>query len=164
MTLIQAAWCLRYSTACCLSGCSNANAQGISLESLRYFSKHIPAKHLLFVIDACASTSANAVFQIRASPNDFNPDTNDMHALLQHMKEEAVQVLTAGCIGQDLLLDGKDKPTSIFLRVLLDALQGEVFLNDCDWISTQQLASWLQVAVAKETKNVQFPQYDKQHR
>jgi len=107
--------------------------------------------------------SANAFFEIRPSNNNFNSETNNMNALMEHMKEETVQVLTAGCMGQEFKLDSGNK-NSVFLNLFLEALQGEVFLNDCEWISTQQLASWLQVAVAKETRNGQFPQYDKRHR
>lgn len=86
-----------------------------------------------------------------------------MHALIEYMKEETVQVLTAGCVGQEFQLD-KESKNSIFLNLLLGALQGDAFLSDCEWVTAQQLASWLQVEVAKDTGNAQFPQYDKRHR
>lgn len=91
--------------------CARARAvsKGISIDRLAHFAKHLPARHALFILDACAS--AKAVLQV--SGDGEAAPMAPLHARALHM-------ITAGCIGSPLRFTDPDesgRQYTVFVQV-----------------------------------------------
>jgi formylglycine-generating enzyme required for sulfatase activity len=115
----------------------------VSMTALRQISDRLPAKHILYVVDACYSGYA---FYNRSISSD----------LLDEMaKRPAIQILTAGR-QQDEAQERHGH--GLFTEVFLRGLQGEAFSGK-DWVALEELGVWLKQRVFAESNKKQLPQY-----
>jgi formylglycine-generating enzyme required for sulfatase activity len=115
----------------------------ISMEGLRRLSDRIPAKHILYVMDACYS--GYAIYN-RAISDDL---------LDEMVKKPAIQILTAGRQGdQAQERDGH----GVFTQVLLRGLQGDAFAGK-GWLALEELGVWMKQRVYAESGKQQLPQF-----
>ena len=122
---------------------SAAFSTAISMTALRQISDRLPAKHVLYVIDACYSGYAV-----------FNRSISD--DLLEEMiRKPAIQILTAGRQGdQAQERDGH----GVFTLALLQGIRGEAFSGKT-WLSLEELGVWVKQRVYAESNRHQLPQY-----
>jgi formylglycine-generating enzyme required for sulfatase activity len=115
----------------------------ISMSGLRQISERIPARHILYVVDACYS--GYAIYN-RSIAND----------LLEEMTAKpAIQILTAGRQGDQVVEKGSH---GIFTEVLLRGLKGDAFTNK-SWLSLEELGVWMKPRVYAESSRQQLPQF-----
>ena len=98
-----------------------AVSKGLSIDRLAHFAKHLPARHALFLIDACASSKAT--LQV-STENEISANT----VLAFHAR--ALHLITAGCVGSPLRLtegDGTGRQHTVFTQV--DYLQFQCSLT-----------------------------------
>jgi formylglycine-generating enzyme required for sulfatase activity len=115
----------------------------ISMSSLRSISDRLPAKHILFVVDACYSGYAV-----------FNRNISD--DLLEEMvRKPAIQILTAGRQSDQAQ---ERSGHGVFTEVLIRGLQGEAF-SDKTWLSLEELGVWMKQRVFAESNKKQLPQF-----
>ncbi|MBI2467225.1 MAG: caspase family protein [Candidatus Rokubacteria bacterium] len=115
----------------------------ISMTALRQISDRLPAKHILYVVDACYSGYAL-----------FNRAIAD--ELLEEMvKKPAIQILTAGRQQDQAQERGGH---GVFTEVLVRALQGDAFAGK-DWLALEELGLWVKQRVFAESNKKQLPQY-----
>jgi hypothetical protein len=118
-------------------------ANAISMTSLRQISERLPAKHILFIVDACYSGYAI-----------FNRAISD--ALLDEMvRKPAIQILTAGR-KEDTAQERSGH--GVFTQVLLQGLRGEAFTGK-SWVALEELGVWMRPRVYAESNRRQLPQY-----
>ncbi len=122
----------------------------IAMEDVQRISKRLPAKHYLFVMDACFSGFA---ITRAASPTD-----NSKEYLAAALRETVVQVITAGRKGQESIEDGGH---GLFTRRFLDGLRGLADTEARGFISAAQLAAWIEPRVIRDSKGKMTPQYGK---
>jgi hypothetical protein len=103
------------------------------------------------------------------------PESAVLDDIMQH---SAVQIITAGFKGQQNHTSHNDTQT-VFTQLLVEGISGNTFvtknisltckgkafysqdLHERDWISTDELSSWLQRRVSERTIETQFPQYER---
>lgn len=127
-----------------------ALSKGLTIDRLAHFIKHLPARHALFIVDACAASKAT----LQVTEN-HNPSPLSFHA-------RALHLITAGCVGTPLQLcqpGGSGPQTSVFVQVLLEGLRGGAFSKDNTWLTTPLLAAWVQRTVAERTSYTSFPAF-----
>ncbi|MBI1845341.1 MAG: caspase family protein, partial [Candidatus Rokubacteria bacterium] len=115
----------------------------ISMSALRQISDLIPAKHILYVVDACYS--GYAVYNRAVADDLFEEMT----------KKPAIQILTAGRQGD---LAQERAGHGVFTDVLLRGLGGEAFAGK-GWVALDQLGVWVRERVWAESNRKQLPQY-----
>ncbi|MBI3635383.1 MAG: caspase family protein, partial [Candidatus Rokubacteria bacterium] len=115
----------------------------ISMSALRQISDLIPAKHILYVVDACYS--GYAVFN-RAIADDLFEEMT---------KKPAIQILTAGRQGDQAQ---ERAGHGVFTDVLLRGLGGEAF-GARGWLALDQLGAWVRERVYAESNKRQIPQF-----
>ena len=121
----------------------------ISMEEIRAFSKLIPAKHVLFVVDSCYSGIAGI------TPR--KGEEMDKTYLLKLTQERARQILTAGQ-KDELVVEGDEWGHSVFTKCLLDGLKGMADLDNDGAITTSELYTYLKPRVSRDSDNKQTPQ------
>lgn len=115
----------------------------ISMSGLRQISDLLPAKHVLYIVDACYS--GYAVFN-RATPDGLFDEM---------VKKPAIQILTAGRHGDQ----AQEKAGhGVFTDVLLRGLRGEAF-GGKGWLPLDQLGTWVRERVYAESNGKQVPQF-----
>ncbi|MBI3625156.1 MAG: SUMF1/EgtB/PvdO family nonheme iron enzyme, partial [Candidatus Rokubacteria bacterium] len=115
----------------------------ISMTAIRQISDRLPAKHILYVVDACYS--GYALFN-RAIADDL---------LEEMVKKPAIQILTAGRQGDQAQERGGH---GVFTEVLLRGLQGDAFAGK-EWVALEELGLWTKQRVFAESNKKQLPQY-----
>jgi len=116
----------------------------ISMTALRQISDRIPAKHILYVVDACYSGYAL-----------FNRSISD--DLYEEMvKKPAIQILTAGRQEDQAQERGGH---GIFTEVLVRGLSGDAFPRPKAWLALEELGLWVKQRVFAESNKKQLPQY-----
>jgi formylglycine-generating enzyme required for sulfatase activity/uncharacterized caspase-like protein len=115
----------------------------ISMSALRQISDLLPAKHVLYVVDACYS--GYAVYN-RAIAEDL---------LDEMVKKPAIQILTAGRQGD---LAQEKGGHGVFTDVLLRGLRGEAFAGR-GWLALDELGAWVRERVYAESNKRQVPQF-----
>lgn len=129
----------------------NLPLTAISMEDVRKIARRIPAKHFLFVVDACYSGFAIT--------RDVPPTKVDSMYLEAVTKEPAVQIITAGRKGEQVL---EEEGHGLFTRRLLSGLMTGLADTDQNGIITaQELATWLESRVVRDSQNRQHPQYSR---
>ena len=118
-------------------------ANAISMTSLRQISERLPAKHILFIVDACYS--GYAIFN-RAISDDL---------LDEMVRKPAIQILTAGR-KEDTAAERSGH--GVFTQVLLQGLRGEAF-GGKSWVALEELGVWMRPRVFAESNKRQLPQY-----
>ena len=115
----------------------------ISITSLRQISNRLPAKHILYVVDACYS--GYAIYNRSISED-----------LLEEMvRKPAIQILTAGRQGDQAQERGGH---GVFTEVLLRGLQGDAF-GGKGWLALEELGVWVKQRVSAESDRNQLPQF-----
>jgi serine protease Do len=126
----------------------NIFSTAISMDQVRQFSRRLPAKHVLYLIDACYSglglTRSGGI-----PPSDRN-------YLTKITTKKAHQMLTAGGKGEQAHEDGGH---GVFTKYLLEGLDGSADREDKGYITFSDLASYVKPKVTRETRNSQIPQY-----
>lgn len=122
----------------------------LAMEDLKRIGRRLPAKHILFVVDACFSGFALA----RAT----GPEPVTDHYLATALREPVVQIITAGRKGERAIEEGGH---GIFTRRLLEGLRGLVDVDGRGFITAQQLAAWLEPRVVRDSEGRMHPQYGK---
>ena len=115
----------------------------ISMTALRQISDRLPAKHILYIVDACYSEYA--VFN-RAIADDL---------LEEMVKKPAIQILTAGR-QQDQAQEREGH--GVFTQVLVRGLAGDAFTGK-DWVALEELGVWMKQRVFAESNRKQLPQF-----
>ena len=129
----------------------NLTRTTLSMTSIKTFSNEIPAKSILFLVDACYGGLA-AVGQYRA-----NKDLDIYKGLTN---ERSRLIITAGKKDQEVVENEKWQH-SAFTRVLLNGLQKLEADTDNDGIIlAAQLYSFVQSNVLKLTEGNQSPQFN----
>jgi uncharacterized caspase-like protein len=122
----------------------------IAMEDLRRIAKRIPAKHILFAVDACYSGFAIT--------RDVPPNRIDNIYLEAMMKEPAVQIITAGRKGEPVL---EEEGHGLFTRRLIQGMSGLADTDQNGVITVQELATWIESRVIRDSQNRQHPQYSR---
>ena len=115
----------------------------ISMTALRQISDRLPAKHILYIVDACYS--GYAVFN-RSIADDL---------LEEMVKKPAIQILTAGR-QQDQAQEREGH--GVFTQVLVRGLAGDAFTGK-DWVALEELGVWMKQRVFAESNRKQLPQF-----
>ena len=115
----------------------------ISMTALRQISDRLPAKHILYIVDACYSGYAL-----------YNRSVGS-HLVDEMLKRPAIQILTAGRQGDQAQEKGGH---GVFTDVLVRGLQGDAFA-DKSWLALEELGLWVKQRVFAESNRRQLPQY-----
>ncbi len=121
---------------------AGAYARAIEMDYLVDRSKYIPAKHILFVLDACFSGLA---LTTRSGKGE--------HLLKDLMTRRTVQAIAAGQEDQEVV-DGGPGGCSVFTGLLLERLEQRGGL-----LTGMELGLYLQRQVASQTRKRQTPHY-----
>jgi class 3 adenylate cyclase len=124
---------------------TNLAFTGLAMSELTDIGGRLPAKHVLFILDACFSGFATHRGAATAA-------TVDLAALTD---EEAVQVLSAGTSGQRAIEDGGH---GIFTKHLLKGLEGWAD-PDGSGLTALKLLTYVCERVMRDSGNRQTPQY-----
>ena len=122
---------------------SRLYGSAISMTSLRQIADRLPAKHILFVMDACYS--GYALFN-RSISKDL---------LDEMVRKPAVQILTAGRQGDQAQEKGGH---GVFTEVLIRGLRGGAY-PDKGWLALEELGIWIKQRVYAESNRKQVPQF-----
>jgi hypothetical protein len=122
----------------------------IAMEEIRRIARRIPAKHILFAVDACYSG-----FSIS---RDVGTTAVDRLYLEAVTKEPALQIITAGRKGEQVL---EEEGHGLFTRRLLSGLTGLADTDQNGIITAQELATWLESRVVRDSQDRQHPQYSR---
>lgn len=123
----------------------------ISMKEIRTIAELMPAKHVLFLVDACYS--GLAADQKRGMP----PETADY--LRKITKAKGRQIITAGEKGEEVI-ESSDWGHSAFTYQLLLGLRNKVADEDADGVITStELATYLKSRVTRLSGFRQTPQY-----
>jgi uncharacterized caspase-like protein len=128
----------------------NLPLTAISMDDVRKIARRIPAKHILFAVDACYSGFAIT--------RDIPPTKVDALYLEAVTQEPAVQIITAGRKGEPVL---EEEGHGLFTRRLMQGLTGLADIDQNGIITGQELATWLESRVIRDSKNRQHPQYSR---
>lgn len=126
----------------------NLALTAISMEDVARISRWVPAKHILFAMDACYSGFAIT--------RDIPPSRVDDVYLKAMTREPAVQIITAGRKGEPVL---EDNGHGLFTKRMLQGLGGLADIDQNGIITGQELATWLESRVIRDSQNRQHPQY-----
>ena len=115
----------------------------ISMSGLRQMADRLPARQILFIVDACYS--GYAIYNRAISDN----------LLDEMLKKPAIQILTAG--RQDDQAQERDGH-GVFTQVLVQGLTGDAY-GLKDWLSLEELGIWIKQRVWAESDRRQLPQF-----
>jgi hypothetical protein len=116
----------------------------ISMTALRQISDRVPAKHILYVVDACYS--GYALFNRSISEDLYE----------EMIKKPAIQILTAGRQQDEAHERGGH---GVFTEVLVRGLSGDAFSAQKPWLALEELGLWVKQRVFAESNRKQLPQY-----
>jgi tetratricopeptide (TPR) repeat protein len=128
----------------------NLPLTAIPMEDIQRVAKRLPAKHYLFVMDACFSGFALT----RAATRKEESVASSRAAL----REPVVQIITAGAKGQRSI---EESGHGLFTRRLLEGLRGRADTDAQGFLSAVQLAAWVEDRVARDSRGKMTPQYSK---
>ena len=130
----------------------SVHSTAISMAQIRDISQLIPAKHMLFIIDACYSGLVG--FQTR----DVGVIEDFPAYLAKLTTSRGRQILTAGKADEEVI-ESDLWGHSVYTKFLIRGLkQREADLNLDSLITTMELQTYLQPRVSKETGYRQTPQ------
>ena len=130
----------------------DAFSSAISMAQLRDASKQLPAKHILYAIDA--SYSGLLLQHGLTAPPSLEQDTLSIARKL--IAQPAMQLVSAGQQGEQVITEGGQ---SLFTKYLIQGLQGEADTNNGRLITATELAFYLAHQVSIASDNRQTPQY-----
>jgi uncharacterized caspase-like protein len=127
---------------------SNYFSTAISMEQIRELSKHISAKHILYVMDSCYSgLGLNRSFGVSPNIGGYLRKVATMRV---------VQIITAG--GKDEQVQEKEGH-GLFTRYFLKALEGEADINNDDVVTGTELGAYIRPTVSDASQQAQTPLY-----
>lgn len=133
-----------------ISSRSELMTTAIPMQQLRDLAYYIPAKHLLFLVDACYGGLAIAARSLAPGTGQY---------LSKITAARARQIITAGGKGETVV-ERPEWGHSAFTYKLLDGLGKELAdLNGDRIITSSELAAWLKNQVAAATEGRQLPQF-----
>ncbi|MBI4518624.1 MAG: caspase family protein [Deltaproteobacteria bacterium] len=115
----------------------------LSVDELRALGKQVPAKHLLYVMDACYSGQ----MLLRAGRSGAAP---------AWLRKPVRQVLAAGRAGEQVIEQGG---SGLFTRILLEGLDGGADLDHDGMITASEIGVYVNPRVAKLSQGAQTPQF-----
>lgn len=123
---------------------TNYQSTAISMTNFQDISEAMPAKHALFVMDACYSGLALT--------RGGAPAGGDVRKYLQEVTRRSVrQVLTAGGADEQVADQGPNGH-SIFTWTLLQGLEGQADLNTDGYVTASELAAYVGPTVSSLSK------------
>lgn len=125
---------------------SNYVATAISMEQIKELSNLIPAKHILYAMDACYSGLGLA----RALGTD--PGVGGYLRKVASMR--TVQMVTAGGEGELVI---EKEGHGLFTRFFLRAIEGEADINNDGVVTGTELGAYLRPQVSIASNNAQTP-------
>jgi S1-C subfamily serine protease len=126
----------------------NIFSTAISMDQVRQFSRRLPAKHVLYLIDACYSgLGLTRSGGIPPSDRDY---------LNKITTRKAHQMLTAGGKGEQA---HEEEGHGVFTKYILEGLDGSADREDKGYVTFSDLASYVKPKVTRMTRNSQVPQY-----
>ena len=118
------------------------------MAQVRELSSRIPAKHLLYLMDACYS----GLGFTRAA--GLSPLTDGYIQKIASMR--SVQMITAGGKGEQVLeLNGH----GVFTTYILRGLDGEADRDNDGVVTASELGAYVRPQVSRASDNLQTPQY-----
>ena len=121
----------------------------ISMDALGRLSRRLPAKHVLYVVDACYS--GYAVYRPRSVTSEL---------LEEMVRKPAIQILTAGRHGDEAQ---ERRGNGVFTEVFLRGIQGGAFQSGKGWLASDELYTWVRERVYAESSKLQLPQFGNLH-
>lgn len=127
---------------------SNYFTTAISMQQVREISERVPAKHILYVMDACYSGHGfTRAFGVEPAINGYLQKITSMRS---------VQMITAGGKKEQVVeLQGHGLFTQYFLR----GLDGEADRDNDKVVTASELGAYLMPQVSRASGNLQTPQY-----
>ena len=126
----------------------NIFSTAISMDQVRQFSRRLPAKHVLYLIDACYSgLGLTRSGGIPPSDRDY---------LDKITTRKAHQMLTAGGKGEQA---HEEEGHGVFTKYILEGLAGSADRDEKGYVTFSDLASYVKPKVTRMTRNSQVPQY-----
>ncbi|MFT5042700.1 MAG: putative caspase-like protein [Hyphomicrobiaceae bacterium] len=124
-------------------------ATAFSMGDIRAISRRLPAKHILYIVDACYSGMS-----LQRSARTLGPVSRRYLDLVT--SDPVVQILTAGSKEQPVV---EENGHGVFTSVLLSALLGHADLDGNNVLTADEVAAWVRPRVAQATNFRQTPQF-----
>ena len=127
------------------------------MDQISNFSDIIPAKQILYIIDACYSGIAGIV-------NKGSQDDGEMFRMMTSaqinlfFESTGRQIMTAGSSKEKAIMGKKWNKHSVYTYYLLKGLQGEADYNKDSLISSNELQIYVAKNVSRDTEGKQNPQ------
>jgi hypothetical protein len=127
---------------------SNYFTTAISMQQVREISERVPAKHILYVMDACYSGQGfTRAIGVEPAINGYLQKITSMRS---------VQMITAGGKREQVVeLQGH----GLFTRYFLRGLEGEADRDNDQVVTASELGAYLMPQVSRASDNQQTPQY-----
>ncbi len=127
---------------------TNYFATAISMTQVRELSQRIPAKHLLYAMDACYSGQGfSRAFGIDPAIKGYIEKITSLRS---------VQMITAGGKGEQVM---EQQGHGVFTEYLLRGLNGEADRDNDGVVTASELGAFLMPEVSRASGNFQTPQY-----
>lgn len=126
------------------------HASCISMNEVSDTSKLIPARHVLWIVDACYSGIAG-IRSRSIAPSD------SARYIAKIASEPAIQIITAG-EGDETVIESSQWKHSVFTVNLLNGLRGNADLDNDGVIPTSELYAYLKPRVTRDSNYHQTPQ------
>lgn len=123
----------------------------ISMREIQESAKRIPAKSVLFLVDACYGGIAGLAVK------EQGRDVTSRGALASVGKEPAIQIITAGDANQ-AALESQSYGHSLFTFYLLQALDGKADRDRDGLVSTREIYDYVYPNVTADSSSRQTPQ------
>ncbi|MDP3920878.1 MAG: caspase family protein [Candidatus Omnitrophota bacterium] len=127
---------------------TNYFTTAISMDQIRALSRRIPAKHMLYMMDACYS----GLGFTRAAGID--PGINGYIQKITGMR--SIQMITAGGKGEQVM---EREGHGVFTEYLLRGLDGEADRDNDNVVTASELGAFLKPQVSRASNNLQTPQF-----
>jgi hypothetical protein len=127
---------------------TNYFTTAISMQQVREISERVPAKHILYVMDACYSGQGfTRAFGIEPAINGYLQKITSLRS---------VQMITAGGKKEQVVESGGH---GLFTQYFLRGLDGEADRDNDKVITASELGAYLMPQVSRASGNLQTPQY-----
>ncbi|HOW43479.1 MAG TPA: caspase family protein [Candidatus Omnitrophota bacterium] len=127
---------------------TNYFTTAISMQQMREISGRIPAKHILYVMDACYSGQGfTRAFGVEPSINGY---------LQKITALRSVQMITAGGKKEQVV---ESQGHGLFTHYFLRGLDGEADRDNDKVVTASELGAYLMPQVSRASGNLQTPQY-----
>lgn len=127
---------------------TNYFTTAISMQQVREISARVPAKHILYVMDACYSGQGfTRAFGVEPSINGYLQKITSLRS---------VQMITAGGKKEQAV---EAQGHGLFTRYFLRGLDGEADRDNDKVVTASELGAYLMPQVSRASNNLQTPQY-----